>query len=150
MRSAITLLLVCLCCPAIAADKSLDITLPGVTTTITLPPIEIKDCAAEVTLDYFQSNNLAKVETTIANNNCAASSGDYLLTISVRGDDGELKTLEFPRSWSRTDDKSLVLKEEVPIGDNVDLIRVRARKGTCKCADAGNAETAPAAQAEGL
>ena len=65
---------------------------------------------------------------------CAASSGEYKLVVSVRGNHG-LQTLEFVESWQRQDDQPVKFSAAYPIGADVDLVRVRAVQRKCTCAD---------------
>ena len=60
----------------------------------------------------------------------------YSLRITVRGDcDTEPRTLSFEESWERSDDVPVETLRLYPIGDNVDLLRIKARKLSCECAD---------------
>ena len=57
------------------------------------------------------------------------------LTVSVRDENRELKTLEFVEAWQRKDDQPVKFNVSYPIGDNVDLVSVRARQLRCTCDD---------------
>ena len=101
-------------------------------------PLEIKEhqryCKAKVTLEYSQYNTEAGIKGLIENPDCGASSGGYTLAIRVRDDDGNFANFEHEETWGRDDDQPIAFDRRYPIGENVDLIRVRARGITCICA----------------
>lgn len=105
-----------------------------VTFSIDVAPPKDVQCVATIEISYTQRDTAAAVEGTVANNVCAASSGDYKLIVSVRGDDG-LKTLEFVESWQRRDAEPVKFSATYPIGENVDLVRVRPTQSRCTCAE---------------
>lgn len=94
---------------------------------------EISQCQAFYDIEYFQSNTMATLETTIENGVCGASQGSYGLTINVRDTSGELHTLEFEETWQRSDAQNITSSKEYPIGENVDLVSVRTRRARCTC-----------------
>ena len=82
-----------------------------------------------------------QAKATIDNPDCAASSGDFVIEVTVRADGAdESNKLKFPESWSREDDASVVMTRRYPIGDDTDLLRIKIRKMRCSCAT----ETEPA------
>lgn len=98
-------------------------------------------CSATASVDYFQRGPEAEIEATIDNPDCAASSGDFVIEVTVRADGAdESNKLKFPESWSREDDASVVMTRRYPIGDDTDLLRIKIRKMRCSCAT----ETEPA------
>lgn len=103
-------------------------------------------CEAEIALEYLQWDDVARVEGTLTNENCAASSGRYDIEARIRDANGDLQTLRFSESWSREDDRPVVLSSEYEIGDNVELMRLKARSLDCACA--GAATLAVPAKAE--
>ncbi|HZF30578.1 MAG TPA: hypothetical protein VE907_15790, partial [Gammaproteobacteria bacterium] len=80
-------------------------------------------------------NTLARLEGTIENRTCAASTGEYSVGLRVRDAGGEIKTLEFRETWRRADDQPLTIKSDYPIGENVDLVSVRTRSLHCECTE---------------
>ena len=90
-------------------------------------------CKANLALDYWQEGTIAKVETTIDNNECAASEGGYRILVFYRGDDGQTITDEHPETWERDDDQPVKSSVAYEIPDNVDLVRVRSRGLKCEC-----------------
>jgi hypothetical protein len=97
-------------------------------------PAKATECQATLALSYVQRNTIANVEGTIENTMCAASSGDYELAVSVSdGSGGDPKVLEFIEKWQRSDDQSIKFSANYPIGENVELLRVRSRKVHCTC-----------------
>lgn len=104
--------------------------------SLELPAAKLLQCATTVEVEYTQRDTSVSVEGTLDHKDCAASTGEYRLTVSVRDTSGELKRLEFVESWRRADDQPVAFKAEYPIGENVDLVSVRARQLRCTCADA--------------
>jgi hypothetical protein len=51
-----------------------------------------------------------------------------------------MQLLEFFESWQRQDDQPVKFSATYPIGENVDLLRVRPTQSRCTCADAPNNE----------
>lgn len=108
-----------------------------VETNVTIEIDVPKSAACEATLSfrYSQRDTIARVEGTIENRACAASSGDYTFAINIRNERGELETLEFRETWQRTDDRPVPVAADYSIGTNVDLVSVRSRRLRCTCAD---------------
>ena len=90
-------------------------------------------CEANLSLEYWQKGDQAEVDMVLNNNECPASSGEFTIQVRYRTEDGELVTDEYPEMWSRDDDQPLEMSRLYPIGDNVDLIRVRSRRLSCTC-----------------
>jgi len=103
--------------------------------TVELPPVKSTQCAATIEIEYTQRDTLVGVEGTIHHLDCAASNGEHRLTVSVRDENRELKTLEFVEAWQRKDGQPVKFNVSYPIGDNVDLVSVRARQLRCTCDD---------------
>ena len=95
-----------------------------------------RQCQALASLEYFQRGAEAEVETRIHTDDCGAASGGYVVNITVRGDDDkEPRILRFEESWERSDDGPVETLRRYPIGDDVDLLRLKSRKLSCECAD---------------
>ena len=108
-------------------------------------PAGPNSCHVHGSLEYFQRGADADVETTIENYDCAASMRPYVIEAMIRADDADgPEKLTFPESWSRDDDQPVVISKRYPIGDNVDLLRVKIRKLRCKCAEESGEEPEPA------
>jgi hypothetical protein len=107
-----------------------------VTFTLEVPAAKTAHCAATIEYAYTQRGSTVSVESTIENKDCAASAGDYDLLVSIRNENDELKTLEFHELWQRLDDQPVKLSRTYPIGENVDLVRVRSAGLQCTCSDA--------------
>ena len=103
--------------------------------SVEFPGLKGVQCAATIEVAYTQRDIDVGVEGTIAHNTCGASSGDYKLVVSVRDQNGELKTLEFLESWQRQDGQPVKFSGIYPIGENVDVVRVRTVQLRCTCAD---------------
>lgn len=100
-----------------------------------LPPRLLAQCEATIEIAYTQRGSDVGVEGEIENEDCGASNGDYELLVSIRNASGEVKTLEFFESWRRQDDELVSFSRAYPIGENVDLLRVRAARLRCNCAE---------------
>lgn len=95
-----------------------------------------RKCAARASLEYFQRGAEAEVETSIHTDECGAASGDYVLHITVRGDDDtQPRLLTFEEAWERSDDRPVETIRRYSIGDDVDLLRIKSRKLSCTCAE---------------
>ncbi len=100
-----------------------------------------RQCQAEVTLSYAQNNTLASVDGTIDNATCGASSGSLVLSVTTANESGERTSQEFTQAWMREDDQPVTFSADYPIGKNVELVRVRAPRIRCTCAQAPQADT---------
>lgn len=103
-------------------------------TSLELPPMKGVQCAATFEIAYTQRDTAVGVEGTIANNVCGASNGDYQLAVRVRNENRETQTLEFLESWQRQDDRPVKFSGVYPIGEDVDVVAVRAVELRCTCA----------------
>jgi len=92
-------------------------------------------CAATAEFEYQQRDTVAHVTGAIENTQCAASGGDYVLAVTIRDARGEGTTLEFPQQWARSDAEPVKFTHDLPIGPNVDLQNVRARRLRCTCSE---------------
>jgi len=93
------------------------------------------ECESSVELEYFQRDSLARVTGVIDNDTCAASSGAFEIEARVEDEDGVRHALVFGESWERNDDQPVEFTAEYPIGEDVYLVRLRARGLSCTCAD---------------
>jgi hypothetical protein len=91
-------------------------------------------CDAEIVLEFLQWDTVASVEAAITNADCAASSGAFEIDARIRNENGELQTLSFSEAWHRDDDQPVSFNGEYPIGENVELIQMRASPVDCTCA----------------
>lgn len=92
-------------------------------------------CQAQVWTEYVQKNTVAWVEGEIENPDCGASAGEYTVSIRYRDEDGEVHNVDHVESWQRDNYQNVEFEGEYFIGENVDLMRVRARKIVCICAE---------------
>lgn len=90
-------------------------------------------CQPTMSITYEQRNDVARVEGTIENPTCAACSGDYTIAVRIRDASGEIKTLEFPGTWKRADDRPVSFTADYPIGMNVDVVSARSKSMHCVC-----------------
>ena len=58
-------------------------------------------CLAGVSISYLQMYDKIRVDTTVVNDDCVASSGTYKIRARTRSPSGELDTREFIENWSR-------------------------------------------------
>lgn len=100
---------------------------------VTLPGLVIANCEAIVSLKYSQRGAIARVEGEIENETCPASTGSFTLSIRTANEQREQTTQDYEESWQRDDDQTVLFSRDYPIGDDVDLIRVRTLRSTCKC-----------------
>ena len=103
-------------------------------------PIEARalsnaQCAATTTTEYLQRNTIARVNSILKIEDCAAASGAFTVAVRVRDESGEDKSLEFDETWQRSDDQDVKFAADYPIGENTELISVRVRRLSCTCAD---------------
>jgi len=91
-------------------------------------------CMANLEVEYYQKDSIAHVETELNNDNCAASSGSYVIQIRYKDAAGEHQTKDFEESWERSDAEPVVLAKDYFVADNIDILRVRSRKLNCTCA----------------
>jgi hypothetical protein len=101
--------------------------------TLTAPE-KTRICSARVEIEYSQRNTIAEAEGTIHTEDCAAAGGLYTIAARYRDENGEIRNVEREESWARKDDQPVHFAGKLTIGENVDLIRVRARKIKCECA----------------
>jgi hypothetical protein len=94
-----------------------------------------QQCETEIAVEYFQRDTIARVTGLIENETCAASSGQYEIAIRIEDENGELKTLEFSESWLRDDNQSVAFTADYPVGENVEVIRLRSQGLRCTCSD---------------
>ena len=107
-------------------------------------------CESTAVLEYYQRGTEAAVETTIEISDCEASSGEFTIETTVRTD-GQTNSekLSFPETWSRDNNELVVITKRYPIGDDVDLLRVKVRKLRCECSEeATEPDVAPEALSE--
>lgn len=104
--------------------------------TVTIDPPKVADaqCAADYESSYHQRNTVARVESTIRVQSCTVASGEFTVTLRIKGEDGEIKVIELDETWARTDDMDVSLVADYPIGDNVELVSARVRGRRCTCA----------------
>ena len=94
-----------------------------------------KFCKSNTAIEFLQMNTFVSVEGEINVDDCVAASGEYTISIRIRDENGETQNLDFEETWQRTEDVPVIFAADYQIGDNVDLIRVRARRTKCICND---------------
>ena len=90
-------------------------------------------CKADLRLEYFQKGADAHVKSTLSNEECGASSGDYTVRVQYKDSEGESQQVEFEEIWMRSDDADVISEKDYPVGDNIDIVRVKSRKLSCRC-----------------
>jgi hypothetical protein len=120
--------------PCDERDQEIARTEQELTTTIKLPALQSDACEAGIRFEFSQRGTLARLQGTIENRTCAASTGEYSVAVRIKDAAGEIKTLEFRESWQRADSQAVTFKSDYPIGENVDLLSVRTRSLRCTCA----------------
>jgi len=120
------------------------------TFTMTLEaPEHKKYCHARVSFEYSQQNTLAETSGTVDTRDCAAASGQFMLSARIRTDAGEIRILQQEKEWSRSDDQPVNFAGEFEIGENVDLVRVNVRGTKCICTETENDDTVDQTQNQG-
>lgn len=99
-------------------------------------------CYPTTTVEYQQHGPVAVVTGLMSVDDCAKASGEYIISVRVRDDDGNMKTIDFEEAWAREDQRPVSVAKDYPIGSGVDLVRVRFRSKTCLCADVVDSEEA--------
>lgn len=100
--------------------------------TITMQK-RVGGCEAKLAIEYWQKGDMADVQMVLSNEECAASHGEFSIEVRVRNDEGELSSDSYAEVWSRSDDQPVTISRLYPIGDDVDLIRVRSNGLSCEC-----------------
>src|SRR5688572_15536975 len=71
--------------------------------TIKPPPLPGAKCDALSSTSYHQRNTVARIESTIEIEPCAAVIGKYTVSLRVRDESAAIRTLEFPETFQRSD-----------------------------------------------
>ena len=100
-----------------------------------LPAIQFAKCQAFISLESHQRNTLARVVSTIEQKSCPTSTGEYVLLISIKDENGDSQNLSFSEKWEQKDTTPMEISRDYPIGENVTLKRVIAQRVRCECTD---------------
>jgi hypothetical protein len=88
---------------------------------------------------------MANVVGRISIGNCpAGTSGLYTLVARVKDESGEIKAIEFAKTWQHDTAQDVTFSGDYAIGEAVELVSVRVRNLKCTCA-ATETETETAA-----
>lgn len=99
-------------------------------------------CQAEVELAYVQTQErYARINGVINTSTCAAAGGDLVLAVRSVDANGATSVQQFPQEWQRSDAQPLDFNVELPLPADSDLVRVRAQRISCTCADGALAES---------
>lgn len=93
-------------------------------------------CRADVTIGYLQFNTRVRVDTTVENKDCAASSGQYEIQLDI-ADTNHTRTIGHVEKWARDNNAPIESTKYYDIGDKVELIRATVRDVTCTCTPQG-------------
>ena len=94
-------------------------------------------CQGTVTTEYLQRADEADIKATVENPDCGASLGSYIVEATIKADGAtETEKLRFEETWQRDDDQPVIIEKRYPIGDDVELKRIRIRKVACTCSEA--------------
>jgi hypothetical protein len=113
---------------------------------VKLPPlfggatVTTRQCKAQVNIGYFQDVTIAHVKGSVTNITCGASQGSVVFSVRTADAAGTQSTQEFLYTWMKDDDQPVEFEVGYPIGENVDLRRVRALRVQCTCAEAALAQ----------
>ncbi len=100
-------------------------------------------CKADLKLEYFQKGVNAHVKSTLSNEQCGASSGNYTVRVQYRDAEGGTKLLEFDETWKRDDDSEVISEKDYFVGDDIDIMRIKSRNLSCQCSEVESTEEAP-------
>ena len=101
-------------------------------------------CAATLGLEYYQKGTHAHVTSTLRNDQCAASSGSYVIRIKYRRDEGGQDEVQYEETWSREDNADVVTEKDYYVGEDLEVRRVSSSQLTCACTDPDNPDAAEA------
>lgn len=104
------------------------------------------ECQADLSISYAQMYDKVRVDTTIRQDGCPASSGEYRIRMRTRAEDGEVNNHEFHESWSREEPGTLEFRKDYPMGPDPDLIWARiqtSHNSNCRCAPVAMEEPPP-------
>jgi hypothetical protein len=109
-----------------------------ISTTFDAPaaPVELTACAANIVTDYWQEDDLIKVETLVENTQCGPSKGRYAVKVRTRNEAGDLNTSKYQEQWSRDDNGDIKAMHTYSMNGDKELVRVRIQppfNGACLC-----------------
>jgi hypothetical protein len=110
-------------------------------TTVRLPSQSFEQpaaCNARVSISYMQMNEKVRVDTTVVNEDCVVSTGDYTLFVRTIDEAGEAHTRNITESWVRKTAAPIELTQDYDLGSDVGLLSVNVRtskKTACTCVD---------------
>ena len=96
---------------------------------------DLRQCEIAIDNEYYQRDTIVRVNSMIKNSDCAASSGAFDIELQVRNMDGGTERLVFHELWQRDDDQPVKFTADYPIGENLELVRLRSRGPSCTCND---------------
>jgi len=96
-------------------------------------------CQARAAIEYSQKNDITRVSGEITKEGCTAAGGDYTMAIRYRDENGEVHDLEFEEQWTSDNVSPVTFEADYTIGENVDLVRVRAKRLRCVCVESDDA-----------
>ncbi len=97
-------------------------------------------CKSNTAIEYYQDDTVAKVNGEIKIDGCIKASGKYTISVRYRDDAGDTHNIDFDETWQRSSADPITISHAYPMADNVDLVRVRARRSRCVCNDAAAKE----------
>ena len=95
------------------------------------PPVQY--CKSATSIEYYQDDKTAKIDGEIKIDGCTDANGEYTISVRFRDEDGETHNLDFEETWQRNSAAPVLISHVYPMAENVDLIRVRARRSRCVC-----------------
>ena len=97
------------------------------------PEPAVRACTAQVEISYSQMNDKVAVDTTLINEDCAASQGEYSVQLRTRDESGNSSVLSFDETWSRESTADIESTKNYEIGENVELVWARINRVSCAC-----------------
>ena len=106
-------------------------------TTTFQPKTFQPECQADLSISYAQMYDKVRIDTTIRQDGCPASNGDYRIRLRTRAEDGAINNHEFQESWSRAEAGTIEIRKDYPMGPDPDLVWARIQTthaSNCRCA----------------
>ena len=100
-------------------------------------------CKADLRLEYLQKGLNAHVKTTLSNEECDASFGNYIVRIRYKDAQGEIDQVEFEETWIRNGDADVTSEKDYFVGDDIDIVRINTRRLSCSCKELETKEEEP-------
>ncbi len=114
--------------------------------TVDLPMQRLKPpCKGQIQLEYLQYDTIARVETALEGTICPIADMSFALVVRTRLADNSVNSARTEYTWNSKDAGPVPGSGDHPIGDDVDLVDVRAKNFKCSCETPSAAPEPPTA-----